>query len=813
MSLKEEYFIEEVNEDLFDIKGVLLKLLSKWAYFAISIGIALIIAFAKNYVSVPTYELSTVVAIKEEKNPFLSSNVSLMFNWGGASDKTQMVITILKSRTHNEKVVKKLGLESVVFRSERFKDIRLFDNAPFKSEIDRDYPQLVSTPLLINIDNEKEYTITIAEMETYSLYNFNNEESSFIDKSNDETKIKGTFNEWLITPYFKIKLNKKFKSNNFSSKTNYKVYIFNFNSVVSYFRNNVNIKQKTKDASILEISLKGANKSEIVKFLNETTKEFQDYELTEKNRIAINTIAFIDKQLRGVADTLKRAEKDLQTFREDNMILDVSTKAEEIYSSVSLLEEDLATVDLKMRYYDFLKDYIEKNDHYSGITAPSVVGIDDPLLVGLIAQMTELSMEKTKATFSNTSLNPVMDTYDQQLDILKTSLLENINNLISSTKISKIEVNKRINKFESQIRKLPSSEQKWLNIKRYYDLSEQQYNFLLQKRAEAGIVKAANVSDIKILDEAKDIGQSPVAPNPRVNYMIALVIGFLLPLFIILIIIVLDNKIQSPSDIEKKYSIPLVGVIGHNGSDNNLVVTETSRSGISESFRSLRSNLNFLLKRNKKDKSNRIILVTSSIGGEGKTFTSINLASVFSLSSKKTLLMGVDLRKPKIFNDFGLENNIGLSNYLIGDSSSNEIIQKTNNEFLDIILSGPIPPNPSELLLDDNLEVLLNELKLKYDYIILDTPPVGLVSDAYQLMQYSDVNIYIARQSYTEKGILKGIDIKYKNKEVENIAFLLNDYETKSGYGYGHGYGYGYGYGYFEDENKSLFTRFKNLFS
>jgi capsular exopolysaccharide synthesis family protein len=251
-------------------------------------------------------------------------------------------------------------------------------------------------------------------------------------------------------------------------------------------------------------------------------------------------------------------------------------------------------------------------------------------------------------------------------------------------------------------------------------------------------------------------------------------------------------------------------VVAHSNKTTNLVVSQNPKSAVSETFRSLRSNLKYLAS----DQENTIILITSGISGEGKTFCSINLSSVLALSEKRTILVGVDLRKPRIFNDFGLNNDLGLSNYLIGKSSREEVIQATSSPFLDVITSGPMAPNPSELLMNGKMEVLLAELRQSYDYIILDSPPLGLVADSFELIRYSDVTLYVIRQGYTKRNSIHTITDLYGKGVVKNVSLVLNDFVTQKGYGYGYGYGYTYGYGYYEDDHlkrplwKRLLTRF-----
>jgi len=300
-------------------------------------------------------------------------------------------------------------------------------------------------------------------------------------------------------------------------------------------------------------------------------------------------------------------------------------------------------------------------------------------------------------------------------------------------------------------------------------LSEANYNYLKQKSYEAGTAIAANVSDIKVLDRAKDTGQAPIEPKGSFNYLIGLMLGTVLPLLFIVSKEVLDNKITTVEEIERMYKIPVLGVLGKNNYENRLVVFNKPNSTISESFRGLRSNIQFLLKRESKNKT---ILITSSVSKEGKTMCALNLASVFALSGKKTVIIGFDLRKPQMHVEFDCKNDKGIVNYLIGDSTLEEVIQHSKIENLDFIPSGPVPPNPSELILSDATDTMFSDLKSKYEYIIIDTPPVGLVADAQELFKYSDAIVYMIRYNYTQKGMPKMIDDKYRNGEVTNISFV-----------------------------------------
>ena len=402
---------------------------------------------------------------------------------------------------------------------------------------------------------------------------------------------------------------------------------------------------------------------------------------------------------------------------------------------------------------------------------------------------------------------------------MKVVLLENIN---SSKGLKNQEARTIINDigyYEGQIKALPKEQQELLKIERRYNLSQGTYNLFLAKRNEAGLVKAANVSDVMVIDKAKDTGGGQIGPNTQLNYIMALLLGLLIPIVLVFIKLFFDNSINNPKEIERLSQIPFLGVIGKSKMKTNLIVLKEPKSSISESFRSIRSSLQFMYRKQGIEGA-KTVLVTSSVSGEGKTFCSINIASVFALSGKKTILIGLDLRKPKIFGDFNIDNHKGVVNYLINDSTLNGIIQNSGVDHLDIITSGPIPPNPSELLMSERMELLMDELKQEYDYIILDSPPVGLVTDSLELLRFADATLYIVRQNYTKRGMFSIINDKYKNKEISNISIVLNYFEEKAKYGYGYGYEYGYGYGYgsygkgYHENNPdpSMIDRFKRLF-
>ncbi|MDX1627560.1 MAG: polysaccharide biosynthesis tyrosine autokinase, partial [Fulvivirga sp.] len=348
---------------------------------------------------------------------------------------------------------------------------------------------------------------------------------------------------------------------------------------------------------------------------------------------------------------------------------------------------------------------------------------------------------------------------------------------------------------QAEIKLLPTAERQFIHINRMYEINENLYIFLMEKRAEAAIMKASTTPDVKVVDPPMVSG-GKISPQTSRNFGIAVILTIIIPVLFLYFKEFFNTKILYKEDIDEFTTIPFLGLIGHDNSTGNLIVDKNPRSAVAESFRTVRSNINFFTA----DKRKKVILITSSISGEGKTFCSINLASVIALSGKKTVIVGADLRRPKLFNDFDLNNNVGVSNYLINTASFDDIVQHTGIENLDLISSGAVPPNPSELLMNKNMDKLIDELKDKYDYIILDTPPIGLVTDALILMKYADLTVYLVRQNYTPKGSIMSTQEMYESGQLNDICILFNDVKVqKYGYGYGYGYNYGYNSSYYSE--------------
>jgi tyrosine-protein kinase Etk/Wzc len=414
-------------------------------------------------------------------------------------------------------------------------------------------------------------------------------------------------------------------------------------------------------------------------------------------------------------------------------------------------------------------------------------------------------MDRDKQLLSVTKDNPFMQNIDAEIVSLRKDMIKNLSTTKKGIQITNEQLKNSTASFTNEINKVPPKQRIIMDLTRQQTIEETLYTYLLQRKEETEITRTSNLSIATVIDPAKS-DYLPYSPNIIIVFAVAIFFGLVFPIVRIYILELMNDKVSTREDITNLCSIPILGEISHNKSNENIVALD-SRSAIAEQFRALRTNLNFFINKN----DEKVILLTSSMSGEGKSFVTINLASVLAVSGKKVLMMELDLRKPKISNYLGFDNSNGFSNYIISsDTDASSIIVPSNvNENLFIMSSGPIPPNPTELILDSRTDDLMVKLRKEFDYILVDAPPVGLVTDAQLMDRFCDMSIYIVRQNFTFKDQIKIADELYKNKKIKKLSIVVNDIVVKAGYGYSYGYGYGYGYGYYQqnDGKKNLFSR------
>lgn len=813
LDVKDFSFFE--NQNSFDFKGFLIKTLSYWKWFVLGLIICLTIAHQINIRKQKIYSLETTLAVSEQENPLFTSNTSLVFNWGGTSDQVQTIGTTLRSRSHNELVVDKLSFYIDYLKESKYFTEDVYGYTPFIVNLDKSKNQLSGIPIKIKFVTPNEFELSIDfTSNSVQVINYSTNIYDNVDVVQGKLKKRFRIGQQISLPYLNCNFSLVDSAENYIG-SEYIIQMNSFDGTVSRFRN-VKVAIDERAGSIIRLSMEGTNKARIVDYLNATVKMLMKMQLDSKNLFAENTIKYIDTTLSLMEDDLKDANNQLKNFSRSKNVLEIESGGSTYQDQILDLDIKKDDIDRKLNYYNVLNSYLKNSNDFSKLPAPAVAGIEDNNIITNVAKLIQLSIRRAEIGYSAKG-DVMFEQIDNEMASVKKVLLENIITAKAAIQYESSQVKNKIFQAESKIMTLPDDNQEYLAIMRKYNLSNSIIDAYLQKRNEAQIVKAANLSDIQFIDPAKDIGGGLIGPRTGVNYVIAIFLGLLIPLLIVFLIFFINNAIQNTDDISNLTQIPLIGVVGVKHSDSNLAVFEKPKSALSESFRAIRSSLQFLYKKQNVSGS-KTLMLTSSVSGEGKTFCSINIATVFAMSEKKTVIVGLDLRKPKIFEDFNFKNNIGAVNYLIGQNSLEEITLKTKIPNLDLITSGPIPPNPSELIMGETMKELMDELKKKYEYIILDTPPVGLVTDAVELSSYADVTLYVMRQNFTKKEMVNLLNNRVKRDELNNVSIILNGFENKAKYGAGYGYGYGYGYGAYsngyheEDEPKNVLLKYYKRF-
>jgi capsular exopolysaccharide synthesis family protein len=520
-----------------------------------------------------------------------------------------------------------------------------------------------------------------------------------------------------------------------------------------------------------------------------------------KKRTADSTLRFIDTRVNSVYKDLDAVQTKLKEFKQSNNMIEVASKAEALTSNQTTYQNNADQQEIQIKLVEEMERIL--NSPETKIIPPSVT-VNNGSVVSNVDTYNELVNKRIALRQSLTDANPLVKSIDEQMKHARASLLAGLASYKGSLLISRNQVENRENKISKQISAVPGVQKDYEDIMRQKAIKESLYSYLLQRREEVAISNTSTVTDAQITQHALASGV-PVKPVKSKLLGMGLLLGFLLPTVLVAAKEFLNKKIISKFDLESRTKIPIAGEIGHNDLNNALVITEGARTMVSEQFRSLRTNLQYLIN---SDKSN-VILVTSTMSGEGKTFMSLNLGNSLALAGKKVVILEFDLRKPKLSSSLGLEYTNGYTNFIITNSTDYQSIIKPlwTNPNCFLISSGPVPPNPTELLMSEKLDAMISYLKSEFDYVIIDTAPVGAVSDGLLVEKFADVTLYVVRQNYTEKGQLSIINDLAGIGKIRNPYLIINDIKSSyQGYGYGYNYGYGYDYG-IEKKKKGFFSK------
>lgn len=772
------------EESSVDIKSILPKILRIWPWLLLSLVLSFVIGYLYTKTSQPEYQVTSKFFIKENESPLALFESPAITDV--SSNGIQNETIILKSKPIAALAIDQLDFDVEYYIKGTFINQEVYKKSPVLVTVDWSSPQIINGLISLEWVNSSQFYL-IFDAENYTQFL---SDGSYLSLSNIPEKKLYDFGKWIENPLFKIKVDKIDTEENGSIL----FMLRDKKSLVNIYSNALNIDLVNKNSSIVELRINTSNVAKGAAYLNTLMASYLRRELDEKNEVYTNTISFIDSQVAGVEDSLSYFERKLESFRSQNRIYDLSSEGTAVFEKLSTLETQLRNEQFKRSYYQNLNDYLQEGN-YNELVVPSGIGIDDPFLNALIENLLTLQVDKSRSLATQTENSPAVKEINRKIEDANRSIREILRNVDSNSLRVINDLEAQIKDIDVSFRSLPQTEQNLIRIERQFKLNENLYTFLMEKRAEAAITKASNSANNKIIEPAE--GGIQIAPKPLRNYLISLFIGLMLPIVLVIGREFFRTKIEDVKFLESKLKMPILSTILFNKTNDSLVVLKQGKSGISEGFRSLRANLKFAVPSD----DQITIMITSTISGEGKTFCAINLASVYSLTGKKTILIGCDMRKPKIFSDFGLANDQGLSTYLSSQEKDwSKVVKPSGFANLDIILSGPTPPNPAELLVNERFNLLIRELKSKYDVIILDTPPVGLVSETLDLLSMVDVNLFVFRQNYSMRVFVDSINQFKASRNLKNIYAVFNGVDTRN---VTYGYGYSYGYGYYEEESKS----------
>lgn len=772
------------EDDNIDLKRYLSLFISNWYWFAIALFITFSIAYAKNRYSEKVYTVTSTLLIKDDQVGGAASDIANIFPGTSAYKNKQNLkneIGILKSFRLNFRVAEALSDFHVVYMRVGRRGIvetRMYKNAPFSVLYDSLGNQTPDVPVKIKILSNEKYTLEIDGEKAFS------KTIRFGERFNEEGF------DFVILP--------KPGSSSFNPGESGRYYFYFASpvSIANQYRSKLGISPIEEDATLVTLSSTGTVPEQEADYLNKLMDEYLEQGLEFKNQTAEKTIEFIDGQIGSISDSLRKVESSLEDFRLTNRLVNLSQEGTFIQNRLESNENERNVLKLQKKYYEYLDEYIRSKNESGDIVSPGAMGVQNSSLEKLVSDLAEFQQQKLRLKLNLSADMPVVTAFDNSIMNVKALISENIKSSMKNLDDAINDSDHRIALVEAELKRLPGTERRLINIQRKFDLNNTVYNYLLEKKAEAGIARASTVSDNRIVDYARPFNSSMIGPKAKQNYTMAFAFGLFIPLFLILLIDFLNNKIIDKKDIEKRTKAPVIGFISHNKLATEMPVIEKPGSTLAESFRSVRTNLKYFLKENECP----VISVSSAISSEGKTFISSNLAAILALNGHKVLLAGLDLRKPRINKIFGKNNDKGISTYLIGKDSYESVIFSTEIENLWYASSGPVPPNPAELIDSPEMKEFIDSAKKQFDFIIIDTPPVALVTDALLIQPFTDIYIFVVRQRFSSKNTIELIEELQRNETIKTIGIVINDISLSGYYGYGLRYGYA-GYGYYYSYN------------
>lgn len=749
---------KENQEKEFDIKKIIYLIRRQWHWFVLFGALGLLGTYGYTKLALPEYVANSSLLILEK-----SKGLDIQSAFAGAIDKPLNnifnQIEIIKSYQNLNQTLINLNWRTSWYRKDMFVWHDIYKQEPFDVQETQNFINPGGIAIYITPISNNTYTISVNGNVFYK---------------NSTVKVKfeenGTFDQPFVNKYFNFTLLRKV--NNFDTPKDNYYFIFNdINNYTLSYQNKVKVGLKGRDADIILCSVTGENPLRECDFINEMIKVYTEGSMNFQSEAQRRSLDFINTQLTGISDSLNIASAKFTNFKSRNQIVDLGNEGKQVMDNLKEIESERVKNQMQLDYFQNLLKYLNNTSDIKQLVSPSVVGIQDVSLNALVMKLSELYNRRQILSFSATENNTTLVLIDKEINQIRNQLNENLRNLIDNATRNLNSQKERQNSISVQLNKLPQKEQQMVNIQRQFNLTNEIYTFLLQKRAETNIALASSMPDVQIIDVARVETASFVGLPSRIILILGLILGLALPLILILIKNFFDGSIRTQQDVEDHTELPILGSIMHNPINSNLTVFENPKSNVAESLRTVRTNLQFMLN----GSEGKVISIHSCNPGEGKSFISVNLGTILAMNNKQVLLIGGDVRKPVIHKRFNQSNEIGLSSYLNGDNTIDQIIFPTEVNNLYILPSGPIPPNPAEILNKPEMKNLIDQVSKKYDYIIIDNAPLEIVADGFILSQLTNLNIFILRYGVSQKYQVELINDYATKKMINNPAIIVND--------------------------------------
>ena len=807
--MKEELPNEKLREaeDMeIDIKELLFKCLIHWPWFVGTVVACLIAAYVYLYVATPVYNISATVLIKDDKKGGSSNNVAGLDELGlsGLITSSQSIdneIEVLRSKTLVKEVVNYLNLYVTYQDDDQIPSKELYKTSPVQVNMTPQEAEKLKTKVVIEMVLHPQGSLDVnVKMEDKEIQKHFEKLPAILPTN------QGTLSFFQTTDSISSKKNEEVGSP-VQDMRHITATISQPMNVARRYCENLSIEPTSKTTSVVTVSLKNSSLQRGQDFINQLLEMYNRNTNNDKNEIAQKTAEFIDERIGIISKELGSTEADLETFKRDAGITDLSSDAQIALTGNAEYEKKQVENRTQISLVEDLKKYLGHNEYE---ILPSNVGLKDITLAAQIDRYNEMLIERKRLLRTSTENNPAIINLDTSIRATKANVQATLEGTLQGLFITKADLDREAKRYMRRISDAPGQERQYVSIARQQEIKAGLYLMLLQKREENAIMLAATANNAKIIDDAiADV--IPVSPKRSVIYLAALCLGIAIPVVVIYMIDLTKFKIESRADVEKLTSVPIAGDIPltdeKNTKEGSIAVFENQNNLMSETFRNIRTNIQFMLQNNKK-----VILVTSTVSGEGKSFTSANLAISLSLLGKKVVIVGLDIRKPglnKVFNLSSKEK--GITQYLANpEMDLMSLVQLSDvNRNLYILPGGTVPPNPTELLARDGLDKAIEILKKNFDYVILDTAPIGMVTDTLLIGRVADLSAYVCRADYTHKAEYTLINELFHEQKLPNLCTIINGVDLKKRkygyyygygkygkhYGYGKRYGYGYGYG------------------